>query len=213
MTTTDTVAGPQPLPLLLAELEQRGAAGEPHMRGVVLEHLRGVHQLLVDWQNPAWIRAAGLYHSFYGTDRLDSPLGAPTERAYVRRLLGSDAEDLAWHYCACDFAFFQAGLLADEIPRYRDRFTGAVAPLTAPRLRGMAELLVANEMELALASATYREKKRALLEGIVRGRSGLLTAAAVAAVHRLMAAPGQPVPGTGGVADASATTVRATVTD
>jgi hypothetical protein len=208
MTAADTVAGPQPLPALLAELERRGAAGAPHLRGVVLEHLRGVHQLLVDWQNPACICAAGLYHSFYGTDRLDSALGAPTERAYVRRLLGSDAEDLAWHYCACDFAFFQAGLLADEIPRYRDRFTGAVATLAAPRLRGMAELLVANEMELALASATYREKKRALLEGIVRGRSVLLTAGAVAAVRRLMDGPAQVAPGA-----SSASTARAAASE
>jgi hypothetical protein len=195
MTTTDGLItagpgdGPQAVPELLRELARRGAAGMPHLGGHALEHLRGVHRLLVTWQNPAWVCAAGLFHSFYGTDRLDHALGAETERAVVRGLLGSQGEALVWCYCACEFPLLQASLLSADAPRYRDRRSGQFATVPAALLPALCELLVANEMELAIGSATYREKKRGLLEGIVRQRGGLLSAGAAAAVRRLMAVP------------------------
>lgn len=49
-------------------LQQLEANQTPHSGRTLFEHLKGVHDLLRDWDNEPDVCLAGLYHSIYGTD-------------------------------------------------------------------------------------------------------------------------------------------------
>jgi hypothetical protein len=190
MTTTDGTAVPLPAAMLLRVLERRGAGNAPHMRYSLLDHLRAVHDVLVGWHGPGCLATAGLMHSYYGSDRLEYALGGAADRPVLRQLLGARIEALVWLYGACDFAFLRAAVERAGVPAYRDRQTGGTHDLPASVLLALCELMVANEVELATISPTYRQKKLGLLEGIAAGWQHLLSPAALAAVGYLLA--GQP---------------------
>lgn len=67
-----------------------------------LEHLVGTHNLLRQWGNPEHVCLAGLFHSIYGTDRFKYSLLLPNElsRQKLRQLIGTRAEQLAFHFCS-----------------------------------------------------------------------------------------------------------------
>jgi hypothetical protein len=188
MTTTQPVPGPLPAAMLLRFLQRRGAGSAPHMRNTLLGHLRAVHDVLVGGQGPGWLAAAGLLHSWYGSQRLDYEMGGAADRPVLQRLLGARAEELVWIYGACDFQFLCAAVARDGRPAYRDRRTGEVRELPPSVLLPLCELMVANEVELATRSGTYRQKKLHLLQAIAAGWGPLLTPAAMAGVRRLLAA-------------------------
>lgn len=194
MTSVEPAAGPLPAALLLRFLERRGAGSAPHMHHTLLDHLRAVHDVLVGWESPGWLAAAGLLHSFYGSDRLDYALGGAADRPVLQRLLGARVEELVWFYGASDFAFLRAAVARDGRPAWRDHRTGEVLDLPGPVLRPLCELMAANEVELATRSPAYRQKKLDLLEEIAARWMDLLSPAAIAGVRRVLAAPGAAGP-------------------
>jgi hypothetical protein len=188
MVKVEAVA-PLPAVMLVRFLERRGAGSAPHMRDTLLGHLCAVHGRLVEWQSPAWLTAAGLLHSYYGSDRLDYALGDAADRPVLQRLLGPRAEELVWLYGACDFAFLVAAVARDGVPVYRDHRTGEVRDLPAPVLLPLCELMVANEVDLATHRPAYRHKKREQFAQIAARWTALLTPAAMAAVGSVLAMP------------------------
>ena len=194
MNGPEPVAVPLPAAMLRRFLERRGAASSPHMRDTLLDHLVAVHDVLVGWRSPGWLAAAGLLHSFYGSDRLDYALGGIADRPVLQRLLGARAEELVWLYAGCDVDFLRAAVLRTGAPAYRDHRTGAVADLPQSVLVPLCELLAANEAELAGRSPTYRQKQLARLEEIAAAWANLVSPAALAGVRQVLAAPaGAPV--------------------
>ena len=74
-----------------------GAHRKPHAHGRTLfEHLLGTRSLLAKWDASEEVRAAGLFHSVYGTDRYKVKLVADEERDTIRGLIGADAERLVF---------------------------------------------------------------------------------------------------------------------
>jgi hypothetical protein len=77
-------------------LSARGASGTPHSGRTLLEHLKGTWALL----HNAGIREAtclgGLFHSVYGTNAFLTATAKTHDREAVQRLIGVEAESLAW---------------------------------------------------------------------------------------------------------------------
>jgi hypothetical protein len=104
------------------------------------------------------LRLTGLCHAWYGTDGFDAVLGGPAVRDEPAAIIGTEAEQLVYFYASCDRRFSYPHL-AQPAGLFRNRFTGAVAcpPLTLRR--DLAELTVANELDIVGvnpgARATY----------------------------------------------------------
>ena len=99
------------LPLL------RKARSVPHFRDNLLTHLIGTWSLLTAWGAPAAIRNAGLIHSVYSTSFFNHALFTIGQRRELQRLIGQEAEALAFLFCVLDRAFLWARIMElREIP-------------------------------------------------------------------------------------------------
>ena len=82
-----------------------------HSGRVLLDHLRGTHDLLWLWGNDADVCAAGLFHSIYGTNKFRTKAWPLADRDTIRNLIGKRAEHLVYEFCTVDrpAAFFDFG--------------------------------------------------------------------------------------------------------
>jgi hypothetical protein len=178
------VAGP---PRQLLDLLNELAAGaRGHRAGRSLaEHLLGTWRVLGDWKAPRHVAAAGLIHSVYGTDAFDvASIGHDAQsRARVRRAAGPAAEALAYAFCALERAAFLADPRALEL---RDRFTGSALRVTPRQVCALAEILLANEFDLARAKKPDDPKRQsAKIEPVAKVLRPVLPQRVVAAIHPL----------------------------
>jgi hypothetical protein len=133
-TTPDDDAAMRVLPLL----QEAGAV--PHMRGSLLAHLIGTWSLLMAWDAPSVVRNAGLVHSVYSTSDFKHALFSLRRRPTLQRLIGPEAEALAFLFCVLDRAWLRARLMQLEAIPGR---------LTVPRHDG--------QQPLRLSGKTVRE--------------------------------------------------------
>ena len=70
-------------------------------------------------------------------------------------VIGSNAENIVYHYCACDRdAFFaQFGLI--EKPMFFDRITTEKSSVSFELLQQLCELTAANEIEIAINNPDF----------------------------------------------------------
>lgn len=137
------------------DLSALGAGDFAHLDGTLERHLIAVHGLLQDWGAKEPLCSAGLFHAAYGTSGFTSAMVALDRRAKITSLIGREAEQLVYRYCACDRAFVwpQIGNL-DPID-FRDRFTGGLLKVGDDDLRDFCELTCANEVEIALNNRAF----------------------------------------------------------
>jgi hypothetical protein len=136
-------------------LAARGAGEIPHPGGTLLAHLERVHARLAEWGARPALRLAGLCHAYYGTDGFPTALGDPVRRGELAAIAGAEAERLVHLYASCDRGFSHPRL-AEPGGAFRDRFTGALLDPPLPARRDLAELTVANELDVLRADARLR---------------------------------------------------------
>jgi hypothetical protein len=79
------------------------SAGKTRHSGRMLyDHLAGTHALLETWGNSEDICNAGLFHSIYGTKRFRHQSWPLTDRPTIQKLIGHEAELLAFIFCTAD---------------------------------------------------------------------------------------------------------------
>lgn len=130
----------------IAFLESHGVAELAHSEANLLAHLRGVHDLLVEWGSRPALCDAGLFHSVYGTEIF--PTGAiPHElRPAVRDLIGEAAETLAYLFgTVTRSALFDAAF--DGPPFLLEDRSGGCVGVTPGQYADLAALTVANWLE------------------------------------------------------------------
>lgn len=135
---------------LSAQLEfllGRGAGETAHSQADLLEHLTGTRDLLLDWDAPAHVCTAGLFHSVYGTESFDVVTIDPTDRAEVRALAGEDAEELVYLFAAMTRESFEAAICDAESHRLRDRFQDSDLDVPHSVFVDLCNLSAANWLE------------------------------------------------------------------
>ncbi len=137
------------------QLAALGAGEFSHLNGSLIEHLKGTKKLLCDWGASSGLQDAGLYHAAYGTDGFDEQLVSVKYRDNIREIVGKDAEEIIYQYCACDREAFFLNLEMDK-PVFKNRFTGESYLLSETMLQMFCELTAANETEIAIASAEFK---------------------------------------------------------
>lgn len=91
-------------------LKDLGVGEFAHLNGDLESHLLGTYRLLTEWDNPAHVCDAGLYHAVYGTQPMER-LGLPhkkyssSDRPGIREIIGKESEALVYLYGACDRDF------------------------------------------------------------------------------------------------------------
>lgn len=152
-----------------------------HPGGTLLEHLHRVHALLDAWGARRTLRLAGLCHAFYGTDGFPVALGSIHRREELSVVIGTEAEDLVYLYASCDRARTYPSLHQPD-GAMADRFTGKSSPASPSRRRDLAELTVANELDVMRAAALDSSQITGLLDLFVTWKS-LLSAPAFHAIE------------------------------
>lgn len=114
----------------------------------LMTHLQATYDLLVSWDSPEEVALAGLFHSVYGTDAFEHACLLPAERALVRAVIGEEAERLAYLFCALERDEFLADIGSSRLV---SRFEDGLIDVSAGETRAMCEILLANEIDLAIA--------------------------------------------------------------
>lgn len=136
-------------------LSELGAGDFEHLEGPLIEHLKGTRNLLNEWSASAILKDAGLFHAAYGTDGFDENLVSVTQRKRISKIIGRQAEQLVYNYCACDRHYFFAQLGGSKPPKFRNRFTDEVHQLSLDELLQLCELTAANETEIAIDNLKF----------------------------------------------------------
>jgi hypothetical protein len=145
-------------------LKTLGVGEFGHLNGNLESHLLGTYTLLLEWDCPEYVCVAGLYHAVYGTQplkRLGIPHKeyAPSDRPKIREIIGKDSEKLVYLYAACDRDFFYPQI-GSPGALYRDRFTGLNLELSSADLKDILEITLANELEICMSGALFKESNR-----------------------------------------------------
>ncbi|MGP3690476.1 DUF6817 domain-containing protein [Streptomyces sp. IBSNAI002] len=152
-------------------LKEMGAQTTKHSGGTLLTHLLRVEALLAEWGARPALQSAALCHAFYGTDGLPLVLLELSERDRLAEAIGTEAEELVYFYASCDRAASYPSLAAPDASAvtFRNRFTGEEFTPSLQQRRDVAELTVANELDLAKVNESFRERNGAdLLELFTR---------------------------------------------
>ena len=77
-----------------------------HSGRTLYEHLKGVHDLLRDWDNPTDVCLAGLFHSIYGTNTFKHQ--SLSDRGELINMIGVKAELLVHIFATGDRPLFES---------------------------------------------------------------------------------------------------------
>lgn len=134
----------------LAFLEKVSAGQIGHSGENLLDHLKGVRDVLAGWEERPELCSAGLFHSVYGTESFQSgPISADC-RHEVSALIGKRAERLAWLFCVLRrHTLFDAVMRPEQGMRIQSREDDRWIELDTGELRDLIALTVANWVEQA----------------------------------------------------------------
>ena len=154
----------------------------PHTGGVLLEHLRGTHDLLQEWGNDQAVCIGGLFHSIYGTQSYHTRSATLQDRQRIRAVIGERAERLAFLFCVSNRGgFFDAlGNNDAALSALWNNVHERPMPVAQDELRDLIEMELANFVEF-MPRTPFTEDELAAFEGKVERAKGLITAPAYAA--------------------------------
>ena len=136
----------------LSELD----AGEfEHLNGSLIKHLNSTYQLLVKWGASQELSDSGLYHAAYGTAGFETQVVSLSQRSDIEKIIGKAAEEIVYLYCSCDRDFVFKNFDVSTSIKFRDRFTKKEFELTQEQAHQFCELIVANELELAIDNSDF----------------------------------------------------------
>lgn len=137
-------------------LRQHGAEQIDHPGGNLYAHLCRVSERLAGLSCGRDVQVAGLTHAVYGTDGFDLALLDQTDRAVLRDLIGTDAEELVYLYGACDRKRSWRELA--QTGEVFDRFAHQVRPPNGAQLRSLVDLSIVNELDVIEQDPTVADR-------------------------------------------------------
>ncbi|WP_328342691.1 DUF6817 domain-containing protein [Micromonospora sp. NBC_00421] len=155
-------------------LRRHGAEQIAHPGGTLYAHLCRVGDRLAALGCAHDVQAAGLAHAAYGTDGFDLALLDRADRAVLRDLVGSEAEEIVYLYGACDRKRSWRKLA--ETGQVFDRFTGQVSTPDTARLRSFTDLSIVNELDVVEQDPTVAARHGAYLRELFASWTPLASA-------------------------------------
>ena len=168
------------------QLAALGAADFAHINGNLIDHLQDTKDLLASWSASKVLQDAGLYHAAYGTAGFEEQMVAANQREKIAEIIGPQAEEIVYQYCACDRDYFWPQLGIAKNPKFRNRFTLQSYPLKPQALKDFCELTVANELEIAMGSVDFVTQHGGGLLKLFTHMAPLLSPSANSAVTRVL---------------------------
>jgi hypothetical protein len=169
------------------QLIELGAGEFEHVDGSLIAHLEGTMCLLKAWNSSKLLQDAGLYHAAYGTSAFEQNLFELSQRQDVAAIIGSEAECIVYHYCACDRDTFFAQFGTVEKPVFYDRITAQTSALSKELLQQLCELTAANETEIAINNPEFVNQHGAGLVDLFRRMQDFLSPAAQRKIQHVFA--------------------------
>lgn len=168
-------------PKYMDYLKSLGTDSVPHSTGTLFDHLVGTAHLLFQWNNPASVCLAGMFHSIYGTKDFKINTLRYTERPHIQQLIGSDAERLVYLFSSCDRRSFYRSLALEgdaTIPGANN------IPITVPRpvLLQLLEIMVANMLDQATEGDSLQVTKDSSARWLADSLKGSISDSASAAL-------------------------------
>lgn len=145
---------------LLEALEGLNAGRLNHLNGQLISHLEATHNYLVKWGNREALCIAGLYHATYSTDGYSQQLIDINQRNQIIHLIGAEAENIVYHYAACDRDYFYPKIGRSENFPFYNRFTCKESFLELHLFCDLLELTLANEIEIVSNNRNFKEQHR-----------------------------------------------------
>jgi len=147
-------------------LQALGAGEFAHLHGPLIEHLQQTYALILQWEGSKALADAGLYHAAYGTDGFPDNMLPVEQRQKVAEIIGEQAEEIVYLYCACDRDYVNSRLTPGKPIQFRDRFTGQSFEFSQQQSKDFCELTVANELQLVISSEDFKQKYGAELKDL-----------------------------------------------
>ena len=154
------ISGSDPWLAHYERLAAMGAGDFAHLAGTLAPHLAKTAALLNQWGNRDPLCVAGLYHAIYGTGGIRGELIPLARRSVIVGIIGAEAEAIVYLYAACDRDAFHPRIGTPRATEFVDRFTASEYSIPVSMLADFCELTLANELELARASAAFLAKHR-----------------------------------------------------
>jgi hypothetical protein len=165
-------------------LRQRGADTIDHPGGTLYAHLSRVHDRLGRLGSGTDVRLAGLAHAVYGTDGFDLALLDPADRATLRTLIGTPAENLVYLYGACDRGRTWRQL-ADSGEVW-NRFTNQVEALDPALLQPFVDISIVNELDVVERDPAVAERYGAYLRTLFASWAQIASAQVTADANHVL---------------------------
>lgn len=177
-----------PNPRVLQYLQNVGANASAHSGRELLDHLLGVHRVLQEWSARPALCDAGLFHSVYGTESYSVKTLPISRRREIEGLIGTEAENLVYLFCAKDGERFIASLSSGTPYSIYDRIENKIVPISPEGFSDLTELSMANVLEQIPYVAGFLGKHRIATE-LTRwnGARGVVSKQAEAALLRGLA--------------------------
>jgi len=166
------------------QLQTLGAGEFEHFNGSLKKHLIATYNMLKSWNANPFICDAGLYHAAYGTDGFDEQMVSVDQRKAIGEIIGIQAEELVYLYCACDRTFFNENFLTTSL--YKDRFTNKTFKLDKQTISDFCELTVANELDIADNSKEFIEQYGEELKILFNQMTPYISKCAKSAIHDIL---------------------------
>jgi len=148
-----------------------------------MQHLVGTRDILASWGASIELQDAGLFHASYSTAGFRNHLVDLDRRQQIADIIGKNAEQIVYEYCACDREVLYPRLGISGNPQFANRFTGDEYFLDPVLLKSFCELTVANEVEISIGNPGFVQKHGPARHVIYRNMSTLLSEPANAAIE------------------------------
>ena len=168
------------------QLSALGAGDFDHIDGTLVDHLLGTQSLLKQWKASVVLQDAGLYHAAYGTAGFSESLVSTNQRDKIAGIIGKEAEEIVYLYCACDRDYFWPQFANSSNPEFKNRFTGQVFHLNQQKLNQFCELTAANELEIANDNQAFINQYGQGLYTLFKNMQGYLSSYANLSVEAVL---------------------------
>jgi hypothetical protein len=157
------------------QLIELGAGEFEQLNVSVIPHLEGTRCLLKAWNASEILQQAGLYHAAYSNSASGQNIFELSQRAEVAVVIGTEVENIIYHYFACDRDAFYSQFGLTDNPIFYDWVTSKQTAISFELVRQLCELTAANAADLAINNPDFVANNSTKLADLFSRMQGFLS--------------------------------------